>query len=148
MKENGLNRFVEAQNNGWSGYETALREIRNGRKVSHWIWYIFPQFREFGHSSKALYFGIRDVEEAREYLEHPVLGARLREISDALLEHAGEDIVTILGDLDAKKTRSCMTLFDYLSPDDVFGKVLDSFYGGVRGGRTLKTIQRFLEFGE
>ncbi len=148
MKDNGLNRFVEAQNNGWSGYETALREIRNGRKVSHWIWYIFPQFREFGHSDTALYYGIRDVEEAQGYLKHPVLGARLREISDALLEHAGEDIVAILGDLDAKKTRSCMTLFDYLSPNDVFGKVLDAFYGGVRGGRTLKTIQRFLEFGE
>lgn len=140
-----LSRFIKAQESEYWGYSIALREIKNGRKDSHWIWYIFPQFREFGHSSTALYYGLADVDEAREYLAHPVLGDRLREISTVLLEHSGKDIVDILGELDAKKTRSCMTLFDYLSPNDVFGQVLDTFYGGIRGGRTLKTIQRFLE---
>lgn len=140
-----LSRFIEAQESEYWGYSIALREIKNGRKDSHWIWYIFPQFREFGHSSMAVHYGLADVNEAREYLSHPVLGSRLREISNALLEHSGKDIVDILGELDAKKTRSCMTLFDYLSPNDVFGKVLDTFYKGQRGGRTLKTIQRFQE---
>ena len=136
-----LSRFIEAQESEYWGYSIALREIKKGRKDSHWIWYIFPQFREFGHSSMALHYGLTDVNEAREYLSHPVLGARLREISNALLEHSGEDIVDILGELDAKKTRSCMTLFDYLSPNDVFGKVLDTFYKGKRGGRTLRAIK-------
>lgn len=142
-----LTRFIEAQESKYCGYFTALQEIKNGRKDSHWIWYIFPQFREFGHSSTALYYGLTNVDEAREYLAHPVLGIRLREISTVLLEHSGKDIVSILGELDAKKTRSCMTLFDYLSPNDVFGQILDTFYGGVRGGRTLKTIQRFQKDG-
>ena len=89
----------------------------------------------------ALHYGLADVNEAREYLSHPILGARLREISNALLEHSGKDIVDILGDLEAMKTRSCMTLFDYLSPNDVFGKVLDTFYKGKRCEKTLKIIK-------
>ena len=135
MKEYNLQRFVKAQEND---YETALSEIWKGRKRSHWIWYVFPQFRVFAHSHIAEYYGIEDVGEAEAYLQHPILGHRIREISEALLQHKNKDIKEIFGELDAGKVRSCMTMFDYLSPNDVFGQVLDTFYGGKRGGRTLK----------
>lgn len=136
-----LSRFIEAQESEYWGYSIALREIKNGKKESHWIWYIFPQFRELGHSSMAVHYGLADVNEAREYLSHPVLGSRLREISNALLEHSRKDIVDILGEIDAKKTHSCMTLLDYLSPNDVFGMVLDTFYKGKRESKTLEIIK-------
>ena len=137
IKEHNLQRFVEAQE---SDYETALSEIKKGRKRSHWIWYVFPQFIEFAHSRIADYYGIEDKGEAEAYLQHPILGQRIREISEALLLHKGKDVKDILGELDAGKVRSCMTMFDYLSPNDVFGQVLDTFYGGKRGGRTLKVL--------
>ena len=73
-------------------------------------------------------------------MQHPILGLRIREISEVLLQHGGKDVKDIFGDLDAGKVRSCMTMFDYLSPNDVFGQVLDTFYGGKRGGRTLKVL--------
>ena len=135
MKDYNLQRFIKAQNND---YEMALAEIRKGRKRSPWIWYVFPQFRVFAHSHIAEYYGIEDVGEAEAYLQHPILGRRIREISEALLQHKNKDIKEIFGELDAGKVRSCMTMFDYLSPNDVFGQVLDTFYGGKRGGRTLK----------
>ena len=137
IKEHNLQRFVEAQE---SDYETALSEIKKGRKRSQWIWYVFPQFKEFAHSRIADYYGIEDKGEAEAYLQHPILGQRIREISEALLLHKGKDVKDILGELDAGKVRSCMTMFDYLSPNDVFGQVLDTFYGGKRGGRTLKVL--------
>lgn len=137
IKEHNLQRFVEAQE---SDYETALSEIKKGRKRSHWIWYVFPQFKEFAHSRIADYYGIEDKGEAEAYLQHPILGQRIREISEALLLHNGKDVKGIFGELDAGKVRSCMTMFDYLSPNDVFGQVLDAFYGGKRGGRTLKVL--------
>lgn len=137
VREYNLQRFVEAQE---SDYETALSEIKKGRKRSHWIWYVFPQFKEFAHSHIAEYYGIEDKGEAEAYLQHPILGQRIREISEALLLHKGKDVKDIFGELDAGKVRSCMTMFDYLSPNDVFGQVLDAFYGGKRGGRTLKVL--------
>ncbi len=140
IADTDIDRFIVAQDNAYSGYAQALSEIRKGKKTSHWIWYIFPQFREFGHSSTALYYGIADREEAYRYLTNPMLRERLYEITNALLEHKGKDIVSIFGELDAKKVRSCMTMFDCLSPNDVFGEVLDCFYNGVRGGRTLKVM--------
>ena len=127
MKEYNLQRFIKAQEND---YEVALSEIRKGRKRSHWIWYAFPQFREFAHSDIAEYYGLEDVGEAEAYLQHPILRQRIREISEALLLHKGKDVKDIFGELDAGKVRSCLTMFDYLSPNDVFGKVLDAFYGG------------------
>lgn len=139
MKVYNLNRFVEAQN---EDYGTALSEIRKGRKRSHWIWYVFPQFKEFAHSRIAEYYGIEDKGEAEAYLQHPILGQRIREISEVLLLHKGKDIKNIFGELDAGKVRSCITMFDYLSPNDVFGEVLDAFYEGVRGSRTLKVIKK------
>jgi uncharacterized protein (DUF1810 family) len=137
MEEYKLQRFVKAQEND---YETALFEIKKGQKRSHWIWYVFPQFKEFAHSHIAEYYGIEDKGEAEAYLQHPILGQRIREISEALLLHKGKDVKDIFGELDAGKVRSCMTMFDYLSPNDVFGQVLDVFYGGKRGGRTLNVL--------
>lgn len=142
LAKSDIERFVEAQKSPWSGYEQALSEVRNGCKTSHWIWYIFPQFREFAHSRTAYYYGIEDADEARRYLEHPVLGARIREISEVLLAHEGKSAYDIFGSIDERKVRSSMTMFDYLAPNDVFARVLDAFYGGVRGGRTLEVLAR------
>ena len=135
--EYNLQRFVKAQG---TDYETALSEIKKGRKHSHWIWYVFPQFKEFAHSRIADYYGIEDRGEAEAYLKHPILEQRIREMSEALMLHKGKDVKDIIGELDAGKVRSCMTMFDYLSPNDVFGQVLDVFYGGKRGGRTLNVL--------
>lgn len=136
MKEYNIQRFIKAQE---SDYEVALSEIKKGRKRSHWIWYVFPQFKEFAHSDIAEYYGLEDVGEVEAYLQHPVLGQRIREISEALLLHRGKDVKEIFGELDAGKVRSCMTMFDYLSPNEVFRKVLDAFYGGKRGGNFKST---------
>ena len=142
LAKSDIERFVEAQKSPWSGYEQALSEVRNGCKTSHWIWYIFPQFREFAHSRTAYYYGIEDADEACRYLEHPVLGARIREISEVLLAHEGKSAYEIFGSIDERKVRSSMTMFDYLAPNDVFTRGLDAFYGGVRGGRTLEVLAR------
>lgn len=135
--DNDITRFLDAQDTEWSMYDEALREVRRGRKNSHWIWYIFPQLRGLGHSRNSTYYGIADRREAEEYLHHPVLGARLREITLALLEHTDAAAVEIFGGIDARKVQSCMTLFDSISPDDVFARVLDQFYGGRRDPRSI-----------
>ena len=123
-----IDRFLEPQK---TGYPTALEEIRNGKKVSHWMWYIFPQLRGLGRSPMAYMYGIDGIEEAKAYLAHPVLSARLIEITKALLDHSGEDIEDIMGDIDALKLRSSMTLFAMISEDNsVFHQVLESFYAG------------------
>ncbi|MBR3455373.1 MAG: DUF1810 family protein [Bacteroidaceae bacterium] len=129
-----LARFLEAQEY-W--YEIALEEVREGRKSSHWIWFIFPQLSFLGHSYNAKYYGLSGLDEAEAYLNNPVLGARLRTITEALLTHREMSATDIFGGLDAMKVRSCMTLFDTVSPDDVFAQVLDVFYHGVPDKRTL-----------
>lgn len=129
-----LERFLKAHR---FNYENALREITDGRKRTHWIWFIFPQLAVLGHSANAKYYGLSGYDEAKAYLEHPILGVRLREITKALLQHRGESAVDILGDIDAVKVRSCMTLFDAVSPDDIFQEVLDAFYGGSSDKKTL-----------
>ena len=130
MPEVNLNRFVVAQESPYFGYDVALKEIRAGKKSSHWIWYIFPQMKGLGRSHYAQFYGIVDVAEATAYLNHQVLGARLREISQALLEHRALSAEQILGGIDACKVRSCMTLFNRLAPNEVFGQVLEAFYDG------------------
>ena len=122
-----LERFLKAQS---FHYENALQEIADGRKRTHWIWFIFPQLAALGHSANAKYYGISGLDEAKAYYEHPILHARLREITIALLQHRGESAVDILGEIDAVKVRSCMTLFDAVSPNDIFREVLDAFYSG------------------
>lgn len=135
--ENNIERFVEAQEEVWTGYAVALAEIEHGCKMSHWIWYIFPQLRGLGHSRYSHLYGIANRKEAEDYLAHPVLGSRLREITEALLANTNKSAVAILGEIDAQKVKSCMTLFDCISPDDIFADVLDSFYNGERDKKSI-----------
>jgi uncharacterized protein (DUF1810 family) len=137
-----INRFVKAQEETYSGYAQALNEIKAGRKTSHWIWYIFPQLRGLGRSGMADFYGIADREEAEQYLNHDVLGARIREITEGLLEHKGKSALDILGHIDAIKVRSCMTMFDCISPNDIFAEVLSSFYEDERCIRTIRRMQK------
>lgn len=132
-----LDRFVEGQKTPFADYALALSEVKKGRKIFHWIWYIFPQLRGLGQSRRSLYYGITNRQEAEAYLKHPVLGQRLREITNALLEHEGQYPQSIFGDVDAMKVQSCMTLFDCISPDDIFADVLDIFYDGKRDPQSI-----------
>ena len=140
MDINSLDRFLEAQERM---YPVALKEIQNGEKESHWMWYIFPQLRGLGRSQMAYSYGINGIEEAKAYLAHPVLSARLIEICEALLEHKGEDIEDILGDIDAMKLRSSMTLFAFISKEaSTFQQVLDCFYDGEMDEQTIKLTKK------
>ena len=123
-------------------YAAALGEIRGGRKRSHWMWYIFPQLRGLGFSSTAQFYGIRDLEEARDYMAHPLLGPRLVEISEALLTLPGSDPSAVMGYPDDLKLCSCMTLFELAAPEQpVFARVLEKYYAGRRDQRTLALLR-------
>lgn len=124
-----LKKFLDAQERD---YQTALAEIKNGHKVSHWIWYIFPQLKALGRSGRAKYYGIENLAEAKEYLANEVLRARLLEISGALLELKNNDIEYIMGSsIDKNKLLSSMTLFHLAEPNcEIFKQVLDKYYGG------------------
>ena len=139
-KRPDVKRFLEAQNREYAGYKQALEEVRGGEKHGHWIWYVFPQVKGLGYSEMANYYGIKDREEGEDYLLHPTLNDRIHEISKALLQHEGKTAVEIFGGLDAMKVKSSMTLFDELSPNDVFAKVLDAFYDGERDEKTLMIL--------
>lgn len=139
-----LQRFLGAQE---SFYAQALKEIRNGRKTSHWIWFIFPQLRGLGHSPMADNYGISSLDEARAYWEHPILHQRLVEITESLLIHSKRRIFhspktafEILGTIDAIKVRSCMTLFDMVEPNSIFAEVINAFYEGERDPLTLEKL--------
>ena len=133
-----LDRFVLAQA---GTYEGALRELRDGRKTGHWIWFIFPQVSGLGRSDVSRYYAISSLEEARAYLAHPVLGPRLRESAAALLSVPGRSAEQILGGIDAMKVRSSMTLFHRAAPDEpLFRQVLDRFYGGVEDELTNEQL--------
>ncbi|KQN35578.1 calpastatin [Sphingomonas sp. Leaf407] len=134
-----LDRFVEAQRATW---DQALAELVEGEKRGHWMWFVLPQLRGLGFSTMAQRYGIADVEEAKAYLAHPVLGPRLRQAAQALLAHDGRDIDRILGEVDAMKLRSSMTLFEAVAGDDTpFGDVLDTFYDGERDEQTLEMLR-------
>ena len=121
-----LLRFLDAQE---FAYNQALRELTEGRKRSHWIWYIFPQQKGLGHSFNSQYYGLDGENEAHAYIEHSILGERLRECCRALLLHKGKDIEYIMGSgVDVMKLNTCMNLFNRVSPDDVFAEVLDAFF--------------------
>lgn len=135
-----MERFIEAQQTKYATYATALSEIRSGLKTTHWIWYIFPQIQGLGYSHMTRTYAIKDLNEAKQYLNDEILGPRLREITSALLAVEGRSALEILGDPDDKKVRSCMTLFDFISPNDIFEQVLIKYYNGTRCSRTIKTL--------
>jgi len=135
-----LNRFVRAQE---PDYETALSEIRGGRKQSHWMWYIFPQLDGLAASSSSKYYAIKGVAEARAYLDHQVLGPRLLECAGAVLQVEGRSVTEIFGSPDDVKLRSCATLFACVSPQgSVFDRLLDKYYRSERDPRTLQLLGR------
>lgn len=139
MKGEGLERFVKAQE---QSYGQALREIQNGRKRSHWMWYIFPQIQGLGHSPTAQYYAVRDQAEAKAYMAHPVLGSRLLEISKELLRLKSSNAREVLGSPDDMKLKSSMTLFETVSDEPVFGRVLDKFFAGERDMLTLDFLKK------
>lgn len=135
-----LNRFVAAQE---QCFDKALDEVRNGRKETHWMWFIFPQIIGLGLSDTAMYYSIESIGEAKLYLEHEVLGPRLVQITKALLALETDDPVEVFGDIDALKLNSCMTLFDYITDDEnIFNDVIDKFYDGVKDEKTLQLIRK------
>lgn len=135
-----LSRFLTAQD-FYSRYKTALEEIRNGRKRSHWMWFVFPQLKGLGHSYNADYYGVAGADEARAYWQHPVLGKRLREITEALLLLDGLSARQIFGEVDAMKLRSSMTLFWNVTGEELFRKVLDKYYEGEMCDSTLEMLR-------
>jgi len=135
-----LDRFVDAQDHV---YEGVLDELRHGRKTGHWIWFIFPQIAGLGHSAMSERFSIVSLDEARAYLGHPILGARIHECVTAVLGTRGRTADEIFGPLDARKLRSSMTLFHRAAPDDpAFPQVLERFFDGSADAGTNALLAR------
>lgn len=135
---NDLLRFLDAQN---KLYLTALSEIKKGKKETHWMWFIFPQVKGLGKSDTANYYAINDLKEATEFLEHPILGKHLIEISELFLTFKRKSADGILGDLDARKLRSSMTLFSLVeNTNPIFQEVLEAFFSGESDPLTLSII--------
>ncbi len=132
-----LDRFVKAQD---KMYDIAFSEIKNGKKQSHWMWFIFPQIQGLGSSNIAVYYSIESLGEAKEYMNHPVLGKRLIDISNELLKQ-DNNINSILGEIDSLKLNSSMTLFSLVSEDKVFDKVINKFYDGKKDDITLDIVK-------
>lgn len=135
--DNNLKRFIDAQQ---AAYHAALSEIRNGKKQGHWMWYIFPQIQGLGYSETSKFYAIKNIYEAEEFLQHPVLGSRLVQICNELLGLTGNDAHRIFGSPDDMKLKSSMTLFSSVSNDPVFRMVLDKFFHGAKDMRTLQII--------
>jgi uncharacterized protein (DUF1810 family) len=134
-----LDRFLTAQE---TDYGRALSEIKSGRKRSHWMWYIFPQIDGLAFSSTSKYYAIKSIEEAVAYLNHPVLGPRLRECAEAVVAVEGRSVAEIFGSPDDLKLRSCATLFAAVSqPDSVFDRIIVKYYHGQRDDRTLRRLE-------
>lgn len=129
--------FLAAQEDS---YPRVLAELRAGRKVSHWMWFIFPQLAALGRSATAKRFGLKDLEEARAYALHPVLGARLRECVALVYAINGASALDVFGAIDALKFRSCLTLFWRATRDDLFGRGLNLFYENVEDPLTLSFL--------
>ncbi len=133
-----LNRFISAQN---GVYDRALAELRDGLKRSHWMWFIFPQIDGLGHSPTTRLYSIKSLDEARQYLSHPVLGARLVESAEAVLGVSGLSASDIFGHPDDWKLQSSMTLFELVAgPGSVFERVLEKYYHGKKDARTLQIL--------
>lgn len=132
-----LQRFIDAQK---GAYTDALDELRRGRKVTHWMWFVFPQIAGLGSSPTAVAYALRDLAEACAYSEHPVLGPRLRECVAAVLAHRDTTAEQIFGYPDVLKLGSSMTLFELAGADGDFGEVLECFYAGERDTATLRIV--------
>jgi len=135
-----LDRFVLAQDRAGT-YDAAVRELRAGRKSSHWIWFVFPQLAGLGRSEMARHYALSGLAEAQEYLAHPVLGPRLRECAGILAALPERDPVAVLGSVDAQKLRSSMTLFSLAAPEEpVFAAVLERYFGGNPDQETIGRV--------
>jgi uncharacterized protein (DUF1810 family) len=138
--EKAFQRFIDAQQ---ADFPIALSEIKNGRKRSHWMWYIFPQIQGLGYSETSRYYALKDIKEAADYLKHPVLGRRLIQICDELLKLQSNDANDVFGSPDDLKLKSCMTLFALLpGADPVFELVLQKFFKGARDDKTVYIIDQ------
>jgi uncharacterized protein (DUF1810 family) len=136
--QNKLTRFLEAQEHVFAA---ALQEIKNGRKTGHWMWYIFPQISGLGSSETSRFYAIKDMTEAKQYLNHPVLGRRLVEITSELLNLEASDPAAIFGNIDSLKLKSSMTLFSLSEgASPVFQKVLDKYFGGKKDINTIRIV--------
>jgi uncharacterized protein (DUF1810 family) len=134
-----LDRFVEAQA---KDYATALAELRAGKKLTHWIWYVLPQLRGLGTSSRATFYGIASADEARAFLAHPVLGPRLAQCVAAMNALRALTAAQVLGQIDAAKFRSCLTLFLSVDPQNaVFREALDKYFAGVQDEKTVALLR-------
>jgi uncharacterized protein (DUF1810 family) len=134
-----LERFVTAQA---PIYDRALRELRTGRKQSHWMWFVFPQITGLGHSAMAQSYAIESLEEARAYLAHPLLGARLRECCEAVIAVPGKSAHEIFSSPDDLKFRSCLTLFAHAAPDEpLFHAALNKYFGGDADPLTVQKLR-------
>jgi uncharacterized protein (DUF1810 family) len=135
-----LDRFLQAQDRD---YDRALVEIRSGRKRTHWMWYIFPQFAGLGVSPVSQHYAIRSLSEAKAYITHPILGSRLIACAEAVLNIEGRSATEMFGTPDDLKLRSCATLFDMVSPPgSVFERLLAKYYDGVRDPLTVDGVRR------
>ena len=136
---NKLERFIEAQE---KSYEEALKEIKNGRKETHWMWYIFPQITGLGMTYISNYYSIKSIEEAEEYLKNKQLRTNLEEITKELLKLKTNDSEQVLGPIDSLKLKSSMTLFDYIEPDTIYNLVLQKYYSGEKDNKTLEILSK------
>jgi uncharacterized protein (DUF1810 family) len=134
-----LHRFVEAQDRSGT-YDRALSELRAGRKESHWMWFVFPQLAGLGRSQMARAYAIASIDEARAYLDHPTLGPRLSQCCRALLSIERRSAIEILGEVDAIKLRSSMTLFARAGEEPLFLEVLGRYYGGIGDPETERRL--------
>lgn len=137
-----LDRFIEAHE---EDYERALKEIKNGRKLTHWMWYIFPQIKGLGMSETAQYYEIKSLEEARAYLDNELLKSHLIEISNELLNLNTNDPEKVFGDIDSLKLRSSMTLFSYISDNEIFNKVIDKYFNGSKDLTTIRICEDMIK---
>ncbi len=138
-----LSRFTSAQKDI---YDQVLAELRSGRKRTHWMWYIFPQIDGLGFSATTKHYAIKSREEARQYLQHPLLGSRLRECAEAVLAVDGRSVTEIFGTPDDRKLKSSMTLFaSVAAPGSVFVRVLDKYFHGERDAGTLHLLEKIRE---
>ena len=136
-----LSRFIKAQE---KKYDQALSEIMSGRKLGHWMWFIFPQLKGLGISETSTKYSIQNLDEARDYLNHPILSSRLRQITTELIRLEENNAIKVFGYTDSKKLKSSMTLFSIVdsSPESIFKKAIDKFFDGEKDERALSLIQR------